>query len=674
MEFLKAFVSSDQFMPHGYCYMWVPGLVWLHVISDSLIALSYSSIPFTLAYFVRRRKDLPFHWMFYCFGVFILACGATHLMEVVTLWYPIYWVSGAVKVITAAASVITAILLVKLVPHALALPSPEALHLEIAERTRAEKALNAAKAELERRVEERTAELKKANEDLLLEISQRKRIEQTLRDSEEQLRLAQDASGLGLWDWDIHADRAVWSSRHFRIFGLEPSSQEIDGTRFVSLIYPEDQTTVKLAIREALQSGGAFDAEYRIQRPDGKLRWVLSQGRTHCDSKGQPSRMIGMTLDVTERMQAAEELRRSEERFRLLVEGIADYAIFMVDPEGFVTSWNSGAERIKGYRAEEIIGRHFSCFYCDEDLRKGRPAMALREAAAAGRVEDNCWRLRKDGSRFRANAILTALHGQKGELIGFAKITRDLTESLRAEEAVQTAQAELARVVRASTLGEMTASIAHEINQPLAAIVNNANACRRILASPTPDLEEAQLAVIDIAEAATRAGEIIAHIRAMLKKGNLEKTSLDINQVIHEVLSFVPDVLEKQHISLGTELEPGLPPVLGDRVQLQQVLLNLIMNGIEAMHAILDRPRVLVIRSGALDAGLEVMVRDSGAGLDLRHVEHIFDTFFTTKANGMGMGLSICRSIIEAHHGRLWASQDPAIQGATFRFFLPALA
>jgi PAS domain S-box-containing protein len=651
--------------------MWYPGLVWLHVVSDSLIALSYLSIPFTLLYFVRKRTDVPFHWMFACFGMFILACGGTHAMEVWTLWHANYWVSGSIKAITALVSVPTAILLVRLMPHAVTLPSPAALRLEIAERTRAEEDLSLAKAELERGVEERTAKLKKVNEDLVIEIGRRSQVEQTLRDNEEQLRLAQEATALGVWDWDPRIDRAVWSDRHFRIFGLEPRDSTFDERGFVSMIYPEDRAAVKLAIREALRPGGEFDAEYRIRRKDGQLRWVFSQGRTHCDTAGQPIRMIGLTLDITDRRQADEELRRSEERFRLLVEGIADYAIFMLDPAGFVSSWNSGAEHIKGYSAQEIIGQHFSCFYDDEDLHKGKPATALREAAAAGRFEEDGWQLRKDGSRFRANAILTALRGQQGELIGFAKITRDLTQSRRAEEAVQTAHAQLARVVGASTMGELTASIAHEINQPLTAIVTNANASRRILASPTPDLEEVQQAVTDIAEAGTRAAEIIAHIRALLKKSAPEKETLDMNQVIHQVLALIPGVLEKQHVSVEMELRPALPPVLGDQVQLQQVLLNLIMNGVEAMNTILDRPRVLTIRSDVRESGLEFTVQDSGSGLDPGHIEHIFDTFFTTKKSGIGMGLSISRSIIEAHNGRLWASSDRASQGATFRFSLP---
>jgi len=671
MQFLDALFSSGPFMPHGYCYMWVPGLVWLHVISDSLIALAYLSIPFTLAYFVRRRTDLPFDWMFLAFGVFILACGATHAMEVWNLWHADYWLAGAIKAITAMASLVTAVLLVRLVPHAVELPSPAALKIQIAERMRAEEALKLAKSELELRVEERTAELKKVNEDLLLEIDRRQAIEQNLRDSEEQLRLAQEASGVGVWDWDTRSDRVEWSAQTFRIFGLQPSEQKLDESSVLTLIHPEDRAAVKLAIREALRPGGEYDTEYRIQWPDGSMRWVLAQGRTHCDSKGSPFRMIGLCLDCTERRQAAEELRRSEEGCRLLVEGIADYAVYMLDADGFVSSWNSGAERITGYRAEDIIGQHFSSFYGDEDLRKGKPAMALREAAATSRFEEDGWRVRKDGSRFPANAILNGLHDPKGKLVGFAKITRDLTESRRAEDAVQAAQAELARVVRVSTLGELTASIAHEVNQPLSAIVTNANASRRILASPAPDIEDVQQALREIAEAGTRAGEIISNIRALVKKGAPQKSPVDINLVIQEVLDIIPRVLENHHVSLEMELWPALPWVLGDRVQLQQVVLNLIMNGIEAMSAV---PRALVIRSGARESGLEVTVQDSGIGLDPRNIDHIFDTFFTTKPNGMGMGLSICRSIIEAHRGRLWVSRDPAVQGATFRFSLPAAA
>src|SRR3981189_3959305 len=175
-EILEKLFSSD-FMPHGYCYLWKPGLVWLHVVSDALIALAYFSIPVTLMYFIRKRRDLPFNWMFLCFGTFIMACGTTHAMEVWTLWHGTYWLSGAIKAVTAIASVPTAILLVQLVPQALALPSPEAMKLEIAERKSAQQALHQAKDQLELRVQGRTAELRKANEDLVAEIAQRTQAE-----------------------------------------------------------------------------------------------------------------------------------------------------------------------------------------------------------------------------------------------------------------------------------------------------------------------------------------------------------------------------------------------------------------------------------------------------------------------------------------------------------------
>ena len=674
MQRMNSLLSLTPYMPHGYCYLWNPELVGLHVSTDLLIALSYLSIPFTLAYFVRKRRDLPFHWIFLCFGILLLACGTTHAMAIWTLWHADYWTSGLIKTVTALAAVSTAIVLVKLVPQAVALPSPTELRREIAERRRAQDALSMVKTNLQIRVEERTRELQKTNADLLHEIEQREQLEQTLKESEEQLRLAQEASGLGLWDWDLRTNEVAWSAQSFRIFGFEPSARKFDLTGILAAIHADDKPAVEGAIGKALKPGGMFEAEYRIRRPDGEVRWLMSRGQTHCDDTGRLIRMIGLTLDVTERRRTAEELRRSEERFRLLVEGIADYAIYMLDPAGFVSSWNSGAERIKGYRAQEIIGHHFSCFYCAEDLRRELPGQALREAAAVGRFEEpDSWRLRKDGSRFRAHNILTSLHGQQGELIGFAKFTRDLTVSRRAEEAVQAAQAELARVIRATTLGELTASLAHEISQPLSAIINNANASKRILATSAPDLEEVRQAVTDIANAGARTGEIIARVRALLKRSTPERRPLDINQVIGEVLTLVPNVLEKHHVLVETELRSPLPPVLGDRVQLQQVLLNLIMNGIEAMNPVIDRPRVLTIRSDARESGLEVMVTDSGTGLDPSHIPHIFDTFFTTKADGMGMGLSISRSIIEAHRGRLWASPDRASQGAVFHFSLPSI-
>ena len=545
MGFLRTLFSADDFMPHGFCYSWNAGLVWLHVISDSLIALSYLSIPVTLVYFIRKRRDLPFNWMFVAFGVFILACGSTHVMEVWTLWHATYWLSGAVKVVTAVASLTTAVLLVKLVPQALALPSPEELRREIGERSRAQADLAQAKNNLEQRVEERTAELAATNQ-------------------------------------------------------------------------------------------------------------ILTQ-------------------EIHRRAQTEDELRESEERFRLLIQGVRDYAILSLTPTGHITSWNAGAEHIKGYQAAEIIDQHFSLFYTQEDLERGKPQMQLLTAADEGRSEDEGWRVRKDGSPFWANVIITPLRDREGKLIGFSKITRDLSERKQAENAAQEARSELARMARVTAVGELTASIAHEINQPLAAIVNNANACNRMLAKQSPDIEELREANADIAQSATRASEIVSHIRAFFRKTSQDKTQIDLNQIIHEVLSLTVAEAERNRVSVQTELGSELPPVLGDRVELQQVVLNLVMNGIESMTSVKGE-RKLQISSQQQEPGkLLVTVQDSGGGLDPQHAVHIFDSFFTTKPEGMGMGLPISRSIVEAHGGQLKLVPLPR-QGATFQFTLPACA
>jgi len=312
----------------------------------------------------------------------------------------------------------------------------------------------------------------------------------------------------------------------------------------------------------------------------------------------------------------------------------------MLDTSGRIASWNIGAERIEGYRADEIIGRNFSCFYLPEDVDQHKPDMLLQAAAVLGRFADEGWRVRKDGSRFWANVVVTAMRDSDDKLIGFSKITHDLTERKRAEEALETTRAELAHVARVTTMGELAASIAHEINQPLTAVVANANACSRLLSAQTPDLDEVREAVVEIAEAGTRAGAILTRIRALVKKGLPEKTKLDINDVVQEILPLTSGELAKHGVSVQTELFPGLPQVLGDRVQLQQVILNLMKNAIEAMTSITDRPRVLLLRTQTHESDrLSVAVQDSGDGLDPRNTARIFDTFFHNEIQWNGHGI-----------------------------------
>jgi len=249
-------------------------------------------------------------------------------------------------------------------------------------------------------------------------------------------------------------------------------------------------------------------------------------------------------------------------------------------------------------------------------------------------------------------------------------LREQLTERRRAQDALREAQVELAHVTRVTTIGGLAAAIAHEINQPLAAVITNGDACLRWLAGTTPNLDEARQAVGRIIRDGNRASDVITKIRALLRKTGTEKERLDMNDVIREVVALAQSEVRRNGVALRAQLEGNIPPVLGDRVQLQQVVLNLIMNAIEAMSVVGDRARELIIstQSGEIDQ-VHVTVQDSGIGLDPQRMERIFDAFYTTKPEGMGMGLAISRSIVENHGGRLWAVPNDG-PGATFQFTL----
>src|SRR2546427_5512277 len=259
-------------------------------------------------------------------------------------------------------------------------------------------------------------------------------------------------------------------------------------------------------------------------------------------------------------------------------------------------------------------------------------------------------------------------HGDQLEFIG---ALMDVTAAKQAEEELHKTQTELAHVTRVTTLGELSASIAHEVNQPLAAVVTNPEACVRWLDRETPDLDEARYAVKQIINDGHRAGEVIRRVRALVNKVNIQKAPLEVNDVVNEVVALVQRELLSHRVSLRMELEPALPAVLADRVQLQQVIINLVMNGIEAMRPLTDRPRELVIRSHQDEANQVVIaVADRGGGVSAENAGQLFNAFFSTKSSGIGMGLSICRSIIEAHGGRISAANNDG-PGATFQFTLP---
>jgi PAS domain S-box-containing protein len=334
---------------------------------------------------------------------------------------------------------------------------------------------------------------------------------------------------------------------------------------------------------------------------------------------------------------------------------------------------NPAFERRWGMPTEQFIGRHIADFIGAESFE--RTAKPHYDRCFAGEeVNYAAWfNLALDGQRY-LSVTYTPLRPDTERVEAVLVISRDLTEHVLASEALREAQIALAHANRVTTMGQLTASIAHEVNQPLAAVVANAEACLRWLDRGTPDLNAARRSVEWIINDSNRASEVIRRVRSLANKTSVEKLPLDINDVAREVITLVQRELINHQVALRMELAPTLPMILGDRVQLQQVIINLVMNGIEAMQLITDRSLELVIRSRQ-DETREVIVSvtDCGLGISAEKADRLFNAFFTTKSGGMGMGLSICRSIIEAHGGRISVT-DHLPHGATFQFTLPAIA
>jgi len=426
--------------------------------------------------------------------------------------------------------------------------------------------------------------------------------------------------------------------------------------------YPDPQNRQWILQLVAASAGEWTDRKVRVR--DGR---VIDLAMAVVHLSDGTSLFIGR--DITERKRAEAELRESEARFRLVADS-APVMIWVAGTDKLCTYFNKPWLDFTGRSIDRELGNGWAEGVHPEDLRSCMVtyigAFDLREAF---RME---YRLRRHDGEYRwVSDIGVPRFNPDGSFAGYTGSCIDVTEQMRAEEQLRQAQAELAHVTRELVMGELVASIAHEVNQPLTAVVTTGNFALRQLASEKPNLQEVQEAIAEIVEDATRISAVISHIRALLEKGAPERVELDINDVIREVTMLVRSEADLSQVQAQLDLADDMPPVLGDRVQLQQVLINLAMNGIDAMRTVNDRPRKLVIKSEKHADGVLVQVQDSGIGLDPERADCIFEPFFTTKPRGIGMGLSISRSIIESHGGRLRTVSRS--QGAIFQFTLPTI-
>jgi PAS domain S-box-containing protein len=488
-----------------------------------------------------------------------------------------------------------------------------------------------------------------------------------IQKSEDRLRLVIDTIPTLVWRAGVDGVPDFLNQPALDYTGI---SLKHAATEWPRAFHPDDKKGMLVKWSAIRASGMPGELEARLRRFDGEYRWFLFRGVPLRDESGNIVKWYGSSTDIEDRKRTENALRQSEaylaQAQRLSLTGTFGWRVATGE-----NTWSAETFRIFGY--DEA-----SSATVDMVLARTHPEdrVAVRKAIDRASTDqndyDHAYRLMMpDGSVKHVRAVARATRDASGG-IEFVGAVTDVTATKRAEEKLHKAQAELAHVTRVTALGELTASIAHEVNQPLAAVVANAEACLRWLDRETPDLAAARRSAEWVINDATRASEVIRRVRALANKTDIEKVPLDLNDVVRDVMGLVQRELASHRVSVRMELAPLLPLILGDRVQLQQVIINLVMNGIEAMQPVTDRPRELAVRSGQDETRQAlVSVTDCGIGIAADNANRLFNAFFTTKSSGLGMGLSICRSIVEAHGGRLMVSGNEG-PGATFQLALPS--
>ncbi len=489
--------------------------------------------------------------------------------------------------------------------------------------------------------------------------------EEKLQRSESYLAEAQRLAHMGSWAWRLAGGNALHLSEEwYRIYGFDPEEGLSAWEKRLQRIHPEDRAKWQEATNRAIGEKSDYEVEVRVLLPDGTVKYILAVGHPVLNAAGDVVQFVGSSMDITERKRAEEALREQGSLLNLTHD-----SIFVRDMHFVITYWNHAAEELYGWTAEKAVGK-----VSHQLLRTVFPVPMdeiLEELLRTGRWEGELVRTKADGTRVIVASRWSLQRDRRHQPLAILETNNDVTERKRAAEALRQAQADLAHIARVTTMGELTASLAHEVNQPIAAAVTNANTCLRWLTRDQPNVEEARAAAMRIVKDGTRAGEIISRIRLLFKKGTSERELVNVNEVIEEMIILLRGEATRYTISVRVELAADLPRVNGDRVQLQQVLMNLMLNSIDAMKDVDGTRELAVMSQRGEDGQVLISVSDTGVGLPPQQADKIFNSFFTTKTHGTGMGLRISRSIIESHGGRLWAA-DNSPRGATFQFTLPA--
>ncbi|MEO8063250.1 MAG: ATP-binding protein [Pseudomonadota bacterium] len=714
--------SSDGFMPHGMCYLWQPDILALHVVSDGLIALAYATIPFTLLYFVRKRRDMQFNWMFVCFAVFIVACGTTHVLEIVTIWNPVYWLSGSVKAITAAASLPTAFLLLKLIPDALRLPSPAALQREIEVRQRAELEVRRINDELEVRVAERTAQLEAANNDLRDEIRHRKQAEEAMRSSRQLLEAIIDNTAAVIFAKDLEG-RYLLINRTFEQM-WNRKREDVLGRTDVELFGAQAAEIYRANDRRAIAAPAAIVEEETAALPDGPHTY-LSLKSVLRDAAGNPYAMFGVATDISDRKHAAERQRAHLERLNLL-----DRTARAIGERQDLLS----IYRVVLRSVEEALAIELALFCTREGdgpevsvtcvgasslpLANGlgltpQTKLALDQNGLARCLEGELVH-EPDLSASKAKfSVLLATHGLgslviaplivESKVMGFmicahraahgfsssdCEFLRQLTQhvALAAHQAriydslqhayddLQQSQQTVLQQERLRALGQMASGIAHDINNALSPAAIYAQS---LLESDQSLSERAREQLVIIQRAIDDVANTVARMREFYRTRapQLAHAPVDANSLLKQVADLTrarwSDMpLERGVvIKLVTEFDPTLPAVTGADSEIRDAATNLILNAVDAM----PDGGTLTLRTfrEPRTERIGIEVRDTGLGMDDKVRARCLEPFYTTKGErGTGLGLAMVYGMIQRHSGELQIESEPG-KGTTMRLLFP---
>ena len=504
---------------------------------------------------------------------------------------------------------------------------------------------------------------------MAVDMTDRQRDQESLKESEERLRVALFAARMGTWTWEVGSNLHTRDENLNRLLGLEPVKTTHTLDEFLEHIHPDDVPAVRAAFDASVRHGRQLNTEFRVVWPDGTIRWLRDQGEVF--PKRDSSYLAGACVDVTERRAAEAALRESEERLRLVVEGARDFAMLLLDKSGRITAWNTGAQRLLGFAESEVVGQPGAIIFTPEDKAAGEPEKELAQASATGHAEDERWHVRKDGSRFWGSGVMNALRNPDGSIRGFVKVLRDETVRKQAEEAEQAAReaAELAN----RTKDEFLATLSHELRTPMSAILLWAK-----MLNDKSDPESLNQGLAAIRNSADAQKQLIEDLldTSRITSGNLrlELKPTELSEVVDSAVESVLPAAHAKGVNIAAEVDPKVGTVRVDPDRIKQVLWNLLTNAVK-FTSDAGNVEVKLQRRGR---EVELRVTDSGKGIDADFLPHVFEAFrqadsTTTRSHaGLGLGLAICKKLVEQHGGTITALSDGPGRGSTFIVTLPS--